>query len=261
MCHKTIETFADAAVQLRTANTSAENAEEEFRANHHNHLADLSSHIDQMTSVREGLKNGLVEFIENTGQRTQQFDSHGLGADLRLRVSEWNSCDSAIVDDGAVTRLQELMKANKEGVVGLLDENTEQLLKVENFCGDTSYKFSLGFTEVHDNLAQFPEHLRDRLDQDLQSYQPTGQTPQRQNFTLPSVLARTDSHRSLLARFRASQQIRSLEEVSLTPLPDSNSSFGDSPLTKADHEISDLDVFCSDQANKENRVNTSGLVS
>ncbi|TPP64383.1 Kinesin family 1 [Fasciola gigantica] len=260
ICQNCVQKLGDAKLQLKLATREAEEAERKIQESHHSKIQEFESRIDSLSSTHEELKNGITVCFDGMRQHALQFDGSDLANGLRLRISEWESGESSDRINGASARFLHLIDATKQSVLDLVDKTTEQTLMAENLNGDASYKFSKEFTDIRDHLALFPNQLEDRLHQDLQQYQSTGVTPQRQTFTLPTKLAQTNSHDHLLAEFRSTRQTKALEEVALTPLPDTNSSFGDSSRNNSVNMVFGP-VSLSAEENKENRVNTSGLGS
>ncbi|KAA0189227.1 Kinesin protein [Fasciolopsis buskii] len=254
-CQNCVRKLSDAKLELTLAKKQAEENEQKAQETHCSRLLELHNHVDSLSSIHEEFKSKIAIFLDSIRRNALQFADVGLGNVLRLRVSEWNPGNVSDIHEGASAEFYKLINSTKQSVLDLIDKTAKDSLKTENLFDEQPSK---ELADIRDSLARFSTRLLDRLCEVLQEYQPTGETPQRQTFNIPLELARTNSHDQLLTQFRSDRQTRGLEEVSVTPLPDTNSSFGDSSQTNPLQRISDpVDLLSVED--KENRICTSDL--
>lgn len=170
--------------------------------------------VDEQMAQMDTQLHSLDEII--TRVRAQNGHHHAAHtASLAALASTVEASYSSIGDHftDSFSRIQELN--------GDMNTQTESLLNtLPSLASDG---------DIQTSLRELREDIRD---QQLTEYTPTGETPQKTQYSYPSTLPRTDDHEALISRLRAKSQLEGLAEYARSPMK--RMVFADTPQDEDD---------------------------
>lgn len=166
---------------------------------------DFSAVTQQSTSIMNtttSVHESTVKIVEaQMAQMDTQLNSLD---DIMSRVREQNDAHHT-AHTSSLSALSSTVQSSYSSIGEHLSTSFARVQALESDVAaqTTALKATLPALEEDANIRAPLHELRSRIEsQDLLEYNPTGETPQRVNYTIPDKLPRTEGYESLLSRLR-----------------------------------------------------------